>query len=46
MTDDDAAKETAYLLRSPANAAKLRESIKQYEQVKNTKPIADHPNQT
>ena len=34
LEDYNAIEETAYLLRSPANAAKLRESIKQYEQGK------------
>lgn len=31
LEDYNAIEETAYLLRSPANAANLRESIKQYE---------------
>jgi len=31
LDDYNSIQETAYLLRSPANAEKLRESIKQYE---------------
>ena len=34
LEDYNAIEETAYLLRNPANAANLRESIKQYEQGK------------
>ena len=34
LEDYNAIEETAYLLRSPANAANLRKSIKQYEQGK------------
>jgi len=34
LDDYSAIEETAYLLRSPANAQNLRESIKQYEQGK------------
>lgn len=34
LDDYNAIEETAYLLRSPANAQNLRESIKQYEQGK------------
>lgn len=32
LEDFNAIEETAYLLRSPANAKKLRQSIKQYEE--------------
>ena len=34
LEDYNAIEETAYLLRNPANAANLRESIKQYEKGK------------
>lgn len=34
LEDYNAIQETAYLLRSPVNAEKLRESVKQYEQGK------------
>jgi antitoxin YefM len=34
LADYNAIEETAYLLRSPANAENLRESIKQYEKGK------------
>jgi antitoxin YefM len=34
LDDYNAIEETAYLLRSPANAANLRKSIQQYEQGK------------
>lgn len=34
LEDYNAIEETAYLLRSPANAERLRTSIKQYEQGK------------
>jgi len=37
LEDYNAIEETAYLLRSPANAERLRASIKQYEQGKTVK---------
>ncbi len=43
LEDYNAIEETAYLLRSPANAENLRESIKQYEEgkFKHRKQIED-----